>query len=91
MANKWITNHSDVVGVKVIEMPLTVATEGCADRTAGVLVAVDPGVTAVVTPTNVPWRVEEPSSEALCMGEISRREGIRRAQLNARESMSQSG
>ena len=86
-ADKWILDGSDDDGVKVVETPLatSLGLEQQA-RVGKVVMAVEPGVVATVTPTSFPWRVGSPSGEHLKRANASRKAGLDASRARVRET-----
>ena len=86
-ADKWILDGSDDYGVKVVETPLatSLGLEQQA-RVGKVVMAVEPGVVATVTPTSFPWRVGSPSGEHLKRANASRKAGLDASRARVRET-----
>ena len=90
--DRWILDGSDHFGVKVIETPLATSLGvDLQSRVGKVVMAVEPGVVAIVTPTSFPWKVGPPSSEHLKRANACRKAGVDASRARAREDPSSVG
>ena len=83
--DRWVPDGSDDHGVKVVETPLqtSLGTEQ-QDRVGKVAVVVEPGVTAIISPTSFPWKVGPPSGEHLKRAVASGKAGMDASRVRAR-------
>ena len=90
--DRWILDGSDHFGVKVIETPLSTSLGvDLQSRVGKVVMAVEPGVVATVTPTSFPWKIGPPSSEHLKRANACRKAGVDASRARAREDPSSVG
>ena len=88
IGKKWIVSDG-TPGVKVVECP---ASAACPDGKTGVVrVIVDPGARFVITPTNSPWTLRDPTNEQLEVATVAMRAGAKSARVRARDSGEREG
>ena len=73
IGDEWVLDDSPMYGVKVVETPLALCVDDSlpGERHGALTIAVEAGVSLLVSPTSFPWKVGPSSSELKAAAAVS--------------------